>query len=366
MSAVTLSGVTAGRDDAEPQLVDFDLHVDDGQTVCLLGRSGTGKSTLLRVIAGLTTPTAGRVLLDGVDVTMVPPRDRRMGMVMRRSTLPAGQTVRRSIRFPLLMRRREGDHERAVDDEANRLGIEALLDRPNHTLSGGQRVLVQSARALVDSPRALLLDEPFADLDPHRRVLLRQRLATRWSGVTVILATSDPNEAMAVSDQVVVLADGGVRQLGTVPELRDGPADVVVAELLGEPPMLLIPAQVRGRADQMALLIGDTSIPAWSPELRALDGLHLTVGVWPEDASSPPAPGHAVLRGVVGYLEPLGPSVLTHVRLEAGGEIRVPVAGHGPRLGDRIEIGVDGSRLHVFEPIEGRAIAHPPPRTPRR
>ncbi len=121
MSAVTLTGVTAGRDDGEPQLVDLDLHIDDGNTVCLLGRSGTGKSTLLRVVAGLTTPTAGRVLLDGVDVTSLPSRDRRVGMVMRRNTLPAGQTVRRSIRFPLVMRRRSGDHQRAVDDEANRL-----------------------------------------------------------------------------------------------------------------------------------------------------------------------------------------------------------------------------------------------------
>ncbi len=365
MSAVTLSGVTAGRDRDEPQLIDLDLHVDDGLTVCLLGRSGAGKSTLLRVIAGLTAPTSGRVLLDGVDVTKVPSRDRRMGMVIRRNTLQSGQTARRSIRFPLLMRRRDGDHHEAVADEAHRLGIEALLDRPNRTLSGGQRVLVQSARALVDSPTALLLDEPFADLDPHRRVLLRQRLASRWAGITVLLATSDPNEAMAVSDRVVVLAGRGIRQTGSVADLRDAPVDVVVAELLGEPSMLLIPAQVRHRPDGTTLLIGDTAVPTWNPELRSLDGLRLTVGVWPEDTSAPPAPGHAVLRGTVTNLEPLGHAVLTHVRLEAGGEVRVPVARHGHRLGDRIEFGIDGARLHLFEPIEGRAIAHPPPRSPR-
>ncbi|MEO1061576.1 MAG: ABC transporter ATP-binding protein [Actinomycetota bacterium] len=362
MAAVTLVRVTAGRDGAEPHLVDFDLHIDDGLTVCVLGRSGSGKSTLLRVVAGLTTPTAGRVLLDGVDVTRRPPRERRMGMVMRRNTLPAGHSVRRSIRLPLVMRNRKIDQEQAVDDEAHRLGIERLLDRSNRSLSGGQRMLVQSARALVDTPTALLLDEPFADLDPHRRVLLRQRLASRWSTVTVILATSDPIEAMAVSDRVVVLGDDGTRQVGSGEELRDAPETVVVAELLGEPPMLLVPAQVRHRAGETSFSVGEASIPTWNPELRSLDGLRLTVGVWPEDASSPARPGHTALRGYVTNVEPLGHATLTHVRLEAGCEVRLPVSGPTHRIGDPIEIGIDGARLHVFEPIEGRAISHPPSR----
>ncbi|MEM9710668.1 MAG: ABC transporter ATP-binding protein [Actinomycetota bacterium] len=362
MAALTLCGVTAARDGGASQLIGLDLHVDDGDTVCLLGGSGTGKSTLLRVVAGLTTPTSGRVLLDGVDVTSRPARDRRVGLVMRTNTLPSAQTARRSIQLPLVMRRRRGNHRQAVDVEADRLGIEALLDRPNPTLSGGQRVLVQSARALIDSPTVLLLDEPFADLDPHRRVLLRQRLASRWADITVLLATSDPTEAMAVSDRVVVLADGAVRQAGTVAELRDEPADTLVAELLGEPSMLLVPAQVRHRAGETVLRIGDVSVPAWKPELRTLDGLRLAVGVWPEDASSPPRPGDVVLRGVVTNVEPLGPSTLTHVDLEAGGRVRLPVPGAARRLGEAIEVGIDGSRLHVFEPIDGRAITHPPPR----
>ncbi|MEM9034043.1 MAG: ABC transporter ATP-binding protein [Actinomycetota bacterium] len=361
MARITLVGVHAMRGE-EPSLHGIDLDVEDGSTICVLGRSGSGKSTILRVVAGLTRPSEGRVLLDGVDITTVPTRERQVGLVMRENMLPSKLTPRRSIILPLFLRRREVDHQAEVEREANRFGVEELLDEGNATLSGGQRLLVQSARALVDPPRVLLLDEPFADLDPHRRLLLRQRLADRLASMTVILATSDPIEAMAIADTIAVLDRGQVRQFGTLAQLRDRPADVVVAELLGEPAMVMLPATVRERDVGTVLQVEGNETTTWNPRLASFDGLRLTTGWWPEDVSVPPRRGDLIVSAEVVQTEPLGATTLTHLRVPSGVRIRVAVPGPARPVGDILAVGLDPSRAHVFGPVDGEALAHPPAR----
>ncbi len=356
MARIGLHGVGLD-DDGGVRLAGIALDVDDGEHLCVLGRSGSGKTRLLRLVAGLDRPTEGTVTIDDRDVTGLATRHRRVGLVLREDVLPAGQRTAEAIRMPLLLRRRRGDHARAVRNEAARLGIDDLLDTPVGELSGGQRVMVQSARALVDPPTVLLLDEPFADLDPPRRVVLRRRLAERWRHMTVMIATSDPDEALAVSDRVALLDAGRLLQVGAPADVRARPADVDVAQLIGEPAMALLPGAVHD-ADGLELSVAGQRTRAWSPALRAYRGLPVVVGMWPEAVSEPPRRGTLTVTGRIELVQPHGSRSVAHVEIPGSTVLRTWVR-HGHRRGETITLGLDPLALHVFDPVRGTAICHP-------
>jgi len=236
---ITLSHVTkryGERDRAFAALEDVSLEVAPGSLTSLLGPSGSGKSTLLRVIAGLEAPDSGTVILDGVDVTGVPPQRRGIGFVFQHYAAFKHLTVRENVAFGLRVRKwpKALIRER-VDELLDLVGLTGYRDRYPSQLSGGQRQRMALARALAIEPKVLLLDEPFGALDAKVRADLRAWLRRLHEEVevTTVLVTHDQEEAMDVSDRIVVLNEGRVEQVGLPRELYDRPANAFVMGFLG-------------------------------------------------------------------------------------------------------------------------------------
>ena len=280
---------------------DFDYEVTDGRLVALLGPSGCGKSTVLNMICGLEVPTSGRIFFDNEDVTALPPEKRGVGMVFQSYALYPHLTVRQNIMFPLENlkgkdRLSKEEMEAKAEEAARLVQIEALMNRRPGEMSGGQQQRVSIARALVKRPRVLLLDEPLSNLDARLRLQTREeiRRIQRETGITTIFVTHDQEEAMSISDAIVVMKDGEENQTGRPQEVYDDPKNLFVAKFLGTPPINVFEGQVR----QGALYVGNDRILSLAG-LSGADGQALaldragsvTVGIRPEgfivDAAGP-------------------------------------------------------------------------------
>ena len=231
----------------------FDFEIPDGKLVGLLGPSGCGKSTTLNLISGLQQPTEGRIFFGEEDVTDLPPEKRGIGLVFQNYALYPHLTVRQNIRFPL--ENLKGDAKlskeemnRRVDAAAALVQLENFMDRKPAELSGGQQQRVAIARALVKTPRVLLLDEPLSNLDARLRLQTREeiRRIQRETGVTTVFVTHDQEEAMSISDMIVVMKDGVIQQIGKPQEVYDSPVNLFVAKFLGNPPISVFDARVEG------------------------------------------------------------------------------------------------------------------------
>lgn len=221
----------------------IDLPVREGEFLVLLGPSGCGKTTLLRMIAGLETPSSGDVLIDGRIVTALPPRARNMAMVFQSYALYPHLSVADNIAFPLKARGMGGgEAQERVRRAAAMFGIEGLLKRKPRQLSGGERQRVALARAVVREPVVFLLDEPLSNLDAQLRSAARDELQDfqRRLATTTIYVTHDQIEAMGLGDRIAVLDHGRIHQLGTPVEIYADPADTFVATFIGSPPMNLV------------------------------------------------------------------------------------------------------------------------------
>lgn len=215
---------------------DFTFEIPDGKLIGLLGPSGCGKSTALNLISGLLEPTAGQIFFGEDDVTHLPPENRGVGLVFQNYALYPHLTVRQNIMFPLENLRgadkltKAEMAERALD-AAKLVQLEGLMDRKPSELSGGQQQRVAIARALVKRPRVLLLDEPLSNLDARLRLQTREeiRRIQRQTSVTTVFVTHDQEEAMSISDMIVVMRDGVVQQIGKPQEVYDNPVNLFVA-----------------------------------------------------------------------------------------------------------------------------------------
>jgi multiple sugar transport system ATP-binding protein len=221
---------------------DVSLDIGDGEFMVLVGPSGCGKSTLLRMIAGLEDVTEGQISIGGADVTELAPRRRDIAMVFQSYALYPHMSVRKNIGYGLKVRRTPKDEaRRRVDEVAELLGLEDLLERKPAQLSGGQRQRVAMGRAIVREPKAFLMDEPLSNLDAKLRVGMRTSLAQLHArlGVTTIYVTHDQTEAMTLGQRVAVMRDGHVLQVDTPQTLYSRPADLFVAGFIGTPSMNL-------------------------------------------------------------------------------------------------------------------------------
>ena len=244
---------------------DFDFTLPDGKLVGLLGPSGCGKSTTLNLLCGLLKPTSGKIFFGDEDVTQLPAEHRGVGMVFQNYALYPPQPVRQNIRFPLENLRGKDklskpEMEQRVRDAAALVQLEELLDRKPSELSGGQQQRVAIARALVKTPRVLLLDEPLSNLDARLRLQTREeiRRIQRKTQVTTIFVTHDQEEAMSISDEIVVMKDGVVQQIGRPQEVYDSPVNLFVAKFLGTPPIHVF----RGEVKNGQLLLGGAAVLA--------------------------------------------------------------------------------------------------------
>ena len=259
----------------------FNFEIPDGQLIGLLGPSGCGKSTTLNLISGLQAPTSGKIYFGEDDVTMLPPENRGVGLVFQNYALYPHLTVRQNILFPMENLRGKDklskeEMEQRVMKVAKLVQIEQLLDRKPSEMSGGQQQRVAIARALVKMPRVLLLDEPLSNLDARLRLQTREeiRKIQRETGITTVFVTHDQEEAMSISDMIVVMKDGVVQQIGKPQEVYDDPVNLFVAKFLGTPPINVFSGEVKGGK----LLIGG------APVLDAADveDQKVHVGVRPE------------------------------------------------------------------------------------
>ncbi len=244
---------------------DFTFEIPDGKLVGLLGPSGCGKSTTLNLISGLLAPTEGKIFFGGDEVTKLPPENRGVGLVFQNYALYPHLTVLKNIMFPLENLRgaaklsKEEMTKRAFE-AAKLVQIEELMDRKPKELSGGQQQRVAIARALVKMPRVLLLDEPLSNLDARLRLQTREeiRRIQHQTQITTVFVTHDQDEAMSISDLIVVMRDGLIQQIGAPQEVYDNPVNLFVAKFLGTPPINVF----SGRVEKGMLFIGQDAVLA--------------------------------------------------------------------------------------------------------
>ena len=260
---------------------DFSFEIPDGKLIGLLGPSGCGKSTTLNLLCGLQKPTAGKIYFGEDDVTNVPAEKRGVGFVFQNYALYPHLTVRQNILFPLEnLKGKEKLSKQVMLEkamEAARLvQIDGLMDRKPSELSGGQQQRVAIARALVKMPRILLLDEPLSNLDARLRLQTREeiRRIQKETKITTVFVTHDQEEAMSISDMIVVMKDGVVQQIGKPQEVYDSPINLFVAKFLGTPPINVFEGKIRGEK----LYIGNEAVLSAK---GAADG-EVHVGVRPE------------------------------------------------------------------------------------
>ena len=254
----------------------FNFEIPDGQLIGLLGPSGCGKSTTLNLISGLETPTSGRIFFGDRDVTSLPPEERGVGLVFQNYALYPHLTVEENIIFPLQNLKgaqkmtKEAMHAKAME-VAHLVQIEPYMHRKPREMSGGQQQRVAIARALVKIPQVLLLDEPLSNLDARLRLQTREELRRiqRETGVTTIFVTHDQEEAMSISDLIVVMKAGELQQIDKPQNTYDDPANLFVAQFLGTPQINTFEARIQdGRVfigDEAVLEVsGQKDRPVWA------------------------------------------------------------------------------------------------------
>ncbi|MGA3398639.1 MAG: sn-glycerol-3-phosphate ABC transporter ATP-binding protein UgpC [Acetobacteraceae bacterium] len=352
MATLELIGLRKSFGDTDV-LLGIDLALADGEMLVIVGASGCGKSTLLRLVAGLETPTAGRILLDGQDITDRDPAQRDMAMVFQNYALYPHMNVFQNMAYGLRIRGLSRDEiRRKVDEAADLLGLGALLARKPRQLSGGERQRVAMGRAIVRDPKCFLFDEPLSNLDAKLRVQMRAEIhhLQRRLGVTTLYVTHDQVEAMTLGDRLLVLNQGRPAQLATPVEVFERPANAYVATFIGEPPMNMFAATLT-RNGSAAQLVAGPLLTFVDGRREGPDGRALTIGVRPEHLHL----GEDGLMMEVHLVELLGSDSLIHghQRGAPGGDMLVmKLAGRAPR--DKcLGVVVPPEHVHVFDSVTG-------------
>jgi len=352
MATLALAGIRKNFG-ATPVLHGVDLDVAEGEMIVIVGASGCGKSTLLRIVAGLESPSAGRVLIDGRDVTALEPAERDIAMVFQNYALYPHMSVRENMAYGLKIRGvARAEIERRVAEAAGLLELAPLLDRRPRQLSGGQRQRVAMGRAIVREPKLFLFDEPLSNLDAKLRVQMRAeiRRLQRRLGVTSLFVTHDQVEAMTLGDRLVVMHQGHAAQVASPLEIFERPADTYVAGFIGSPAMNFLTGRLTAEGAGVALAAGPVLRFADGPRPGA-EGMPLIIGIRPEHVL--PADGGLPLA--IELVEPLGSESVLHGRLAQGEALALRLPGRPP-AGDRLAVALPPAALHVFAAETGRRL----------
>ena len=304
----------------------IDISIDSGEFLILVGPSGCGKSTLMNTIAGLENISSGEIVIDGVDVAQVEPKDRDIAMVFQSYALYPNMTVRGNIAFGLKIRKMPQDE---IDAEVNRvaemLQIEQLLDRKPSQLSGGQRQRVAMGRALARRPKLYLFDEPLSNLDAKLRVEMRHQIKRLHQklNTTIVYVTHDQIEAMTLADRIAVMKDGELQQLGTPQEIYTKPNNMFMAGFMGSPSMNFIKTMVDLDEEQNPIIkvvgTADQEHHIRLPQsMRDQDGKELVIGLRPEhitEQESDDVSASTKLDLQLEVLEPTGPDTIAMVKV---------------------------------------------------
>ncbi len=331
----------------------IDLEIADGSFTVFVGPSGCGKSTLLRMMAGLEEITAGEVHIDGVRCDHLLPVARGFAMVFQSYALYPHMSVEQNLKFGL-ENQKLGKSEIAarVQKAAGILQIEHLMARRPNQLSGGQSQRVAIGRAIVKEPKAFLFDEPLSNLDAELRVKMRGELISLHErlGSTMIYVTHDQVEAMTMADQIVVLNEGKVEQVGSPIELYARPRNIFVAGFLGAPPMNMLKGRIAGGG---VTLDGGVTVPLPGRSLGLPEGTPVTLGIRPEHAETRGGP----LRVTVETTEVLGSETIVHGKTAAGDGFTVALRGiSAVKADDTLDVAMPEAFVHLFD-AAGLAVA---------
>lgn len=345
--------------------------VMSGEFFVLLGPSGGGKTTLMRLITGLEKPDGGKIFLGGREITTLPSRERNIGMVFQDYGLYPHMNVYQNIAYGLEARNMPREEiEKRVPKAAERLGLTPYLKSPVVDLSGGEQQRVALARAMAKDADLYLFDEPLSNLDPKLRVQARRdiMMVHREKRKPTLYVTHDQTEALAVGDRIGVIAKGHLQQVGTAEELVEQPANLFIAGFIGSPPMNLINGRLCRENGRLRVDLPGFSLPLpkkWDLSLAHYPGDTVVVGIRPSSLLNPKEPGWnssdqtTVLTGQVAAVEPLvGETILT---IDMGHGVRLnglfQSVDESLGVDDPMEIGIDLKQISLFEPKSGTAIS---------
>lgn len=331
----------------------LNLEIEDGDLVCLLGPSGCGKSTTLSIIAGLEQATEGTIYFDEENVGGLEAEDRDIGMVFQDYALYPHMTVQENIAFPLKMQGwKKKDRIEKVKEAAKMLRIEEYLKRKPGKLSGGQQQRVAIARAIVKNPKILLLDEPLSNLDARLRIELRDeiRRVQKQLGITTIFVTHDQEEALSISDKILLMEKGKISQYSSPKEMYMEPQNVFAAKFLGNPPMNFVPGEKV--EDGICLLLGDENVIVKRGTVHEAGELkgNVCVGIRPEALELCSTEEEEAISGVITGIQTLGKDMYIHFR--AGEQVLTACVGWEKTFSEGERVSFRVKRLHLF-PGEG-------------
>jgi alpha-glucoside transport system ATP-binding protein len=338
-------------------LSDIDLEIKTGELVVFVGPSGCGKSTLLRMIAGLERITGGTLEIDGMRVNDMPPSQRGIAMVFQSYALYPHMSVYDNMAFSL---RIAGQGKEAIDKAvraaAEKLQLGSLLDRLPKELSGGQRQRVAIGRAIVRAPKVFLFDEPLSNLDAALRVATRLEIAQLKEAMpetTMIYVTHDQVEAMTLASRIVVLAGGGIAQVGAPLDLYERPNSTFVARFIGSPAMNLLSGEVvgTGKTTKIRTDQGGGIITAAIPTQKGDEGMKVEIGIRPEDFVAAEGDDFA-FEGRVGITEALGEVTLLYFDSKGStgdDPVIAKLSGiHPSKRGQVLRLGAAPEKIHLF------------------
>jgi multiple sugar transport system ATP-binding protein len=328
-------------------LKSIDVTVAPGEFLILVGPSGCGKSTLLNIIAGLEEPSGGEIRIAGKNVVGMAPKDRDIAMVFQSYALYPTMSVADNIGFALEMRNvPKPERQKRIQEVAQMLQMEHLLDRRPSQLSGGQRQRVAMGRALARKPQLFLFDEPLSNLDAKLRVEMRAEIKRlhQASGITSVYVTHDQVEALTLGSRIAVMKGGVLQQLGTPDEVYNTPANIFVATFIGSPTMNLLDGAAKGSGFEIAGSTLALQAPA------GLSGKTAQLGLRPEHLSLSDG---AAWRGEVSIVEPTGADTYVEVRTAAG-EVTVRCApGVKVKPGDHVGLDIAAAKASWFDRASG-------------
>lgn len=354
MADIELRGLTK-KFGPNTALRGVDLTIRDGEFFVLLGQTGAGKTTTLRVIAGLESPDAGQVIIDGHDATKWNAAQRDVALVLQQYSLYPRLTVRGNLEFPLKSRTQNFTPDQIaerVSRVAQTLQITPLLDRKVERLSGGEMQRVSIGRAIVREPRVFLMDEPLSALDANLRDVLRVELKKLHHelGATFVFVTHDQVEAMSMGDKIGVLNKGKLVQVGTPDEIYTKPLNTFVARSVGTPPMNLMDGTIKGA--RAVLDVGGHALPLVNP--KGAEGQKVRFGIRPEDVViAPDAPAKGRIfdvenHGVIKILSIDVDGALVHATVSAQMEVGID---------DPVAFGWKPEKVLYFDPQTGQNLA---------
>ena len=333
-------------------LKDISFALDEQKFAVLLGPSGCGKTTLLRMVAGLETITSGEIRIDGKRVNEVHARDRNIAMVFQTYALYPQMNVFNNIAFSLQVAKvSKAEIKRQVGEALEILGISAYANRYPRELSGGQRQRVAMGRALVRHPQIFLFDEPLSNLDAKLRVQMRYEIRRIHNQLktTTIYVTHDQIEAMTMADEIVVMNEGGIEQIGIPEKIYEYPASCFVADFIGSPSINLLKGVVGSENGELVLDIGGVAL-SLPQTTTAKVGQRVIYGIRPTDIVLDKAKTLGkILTGVVKFMENTGTE--THLYLTFNDwDIRIVTTGRWhANVGDILHFSIDIQKIHLFD-----------------